>query len=239
MIYIGIDDTDNAEGGGTGRVARGLAADLADVGAVTGVTRHQLLVDDRVPYTRNNSCNVIHLQASALTLDALAERLAAALVERCLPGSDPGLCVTSAEPLARLEFGRQAQTLLVTQTAALALAEKRGIWLRPLGGTGDGVIGALAGVILAATGEDGRFVDLGGIRALAGRASIREVLAAGVTDVCEPDGARVAAGWVENAQHARPDVCGGRAVLKVEPVAPGVWRVPERHAERGARREHG
>src|SRR5262245_41248986 len=122
MIYIGIDDTDNAEGGGTGRVARGLAAELADVGTVRGVSRHQLLVDDRVPYTRNNSCNVIHLDAPDTAAAALAERLAAALVSRCLPGSDPGLCLARREAVMDPSFGRRAQTELVTAAEAQALA---------------------------------------------------------------------------------------------------------------------
>jgi hypothetical protein len=237
MIYIGIDDTDNVEGGGTGRVARALAAELADVGAVRGVSRHQLLVDDRVPYTRNNSCNVIQLEGAGLPLGPLAERLAAALVGRCLPGSDPGLCVAVAQQVAGSDFGRRAQTVLVTQREALARAAEFEVWLRPLGGTGDGVIGALAGVTLAVSGEDGRFVDLGGIRTLSGRAAVAEILAAGVAEVRGPDGVTLREGWIENAEDIRPDLRGGRAVLRVEPVRAGVWRVPERRPGHGRRGE--
>jgi hypothetical protein len=237
MIYIGIDDTDNAEGGGTGRVARGLAAELADAGVVRGVSRHQLLVDDRVPYTRNNSCNVIHLDLARLATAALAEQLATALVARCLPGSDPGLCVAMAEQVAGVPFGRWAQTRLVTQREARELAAERGVWLQPLGGTGDGIIGALAGVTLAASGEDGRFVDLGGLRELEGRLPVERVLAAGVAEVRAPDGTCLRDGWIENADEARPDLRGGRAVLRVEPAGRGAWRVPERHGGRGRGRE--
>ena len=51
LVYIGIDDTDNLETRGTGFRARQLIERLQDAGLVSGiaVTRHQLLVDDRVP----------------------------------------------------------------------------------------------------------------------------------------------------------------------------------------------
>ena len=48
VLLIGIDDTDNLESRGTGYRARMLARHLgeAQLGTVTGITRHQLLVDD-------------------------------------------------------------------------------------------------------------------------------------------------------------------------------------------------
>jgi hypothetical protein len=116
----------------------------------------------------------------------------------------------------------------VTQREALDLAADRGVWLRPLGGTGDGVIGALAGVALAAAGEDGRFVDLGEIRSLSGRVAVERLIASGIAEVRGPNGASVSQGWIENAEDARPDIHGGRAVLRVESAGPGLWRVPER-----------
>ena len=63
LIYIGMDDTDNKTSRGTGRLARAVAATLSEQLEVWGVTRHQLLVDPRVPYTSHNSCNVIHFLA--------------------------------------------------------------------------------------------------------------------------------------------------------------------------------
>ena len=55
---IGIDDTDNLESRGTGHLARQLARLLES--AISGlrigsITRHQLLVDPRIPYTSHNS----------------------------------------------------------------------------------------------------------------------------------------------------------------------------------------
>ncbi|WP_243669476.1 hypothetical protein [Methanoculleus chikugoensis] len=63
-IYLGIDDTDTRESrGGTGRLARTIAAELARSYTVTGgVTRHQLFVHPAVPYTSHNSSAVIHIR---------------------------------------------------------------------------------------------------------------------------------------------------------------------------------
>ena len=61
-IYIGMDDTDNLESRGTGHLARTIAQELAAEYQLLGVTRHQLLVDERVPYTSHNSSAVIELE---------------------------------------------------------------------------------------------------------------------------------------------------------------------------------
>ena len=57
LVYIGIDDTDNLTSRGTGSRARELIELLEEKKLAKGlaVTRHQLLVDDRVPYTSHNS----------------------------------------------------------------------------------------------------------------------------------------------------------------------------------------
>lgn len=56
-LLVGIDDTDDHWSPGTGRRARALLHELAaaGLGAPAGATRHQLLVDDRIPYTSHNS----------------------------------------------------------------------------------------------------------------------------------------------------------------------------------------
>ena len=61
MYLVGLDDTDVLESRGTGHLARQIAAALATEYQVLGVTRHQLLLDPRVPCTRNNSCAAIVL----------------------------------------------------------------------------------------------------------------------------------------------------------------------------------
>ena len=56
-ILIGIDDTDDSESTGTGCLAQRLVGVLgeAGLGSAVGITRHQLLIDPRIPYTSHNS----------------------------------------------------------------------------------------------------------------------------------------------------------------------------------------
>ena len=61
MLYIGLDDTDQIGTPGTGRLARALASRLAADFPIAGVTRHQLLRHASIPFTANNSTNVILL----------------------------------------------------------------------------------------------------------------------------------------------------------------------------------
>jgi hypothetical protein len=87
-----------------------------------------------------------------------------------------------------------------------------------LGGTEDGVIGALAAVGLAVTGEDGRVVQLGGwpddlhgVQPIE-RLDRREVA------VRLPTGAAIRDGWIDVGKKLRPNRRGGATVLVVEPV---------------------
>jgi hypothetical protein len=236
MIFIGIDDTDNAESGGTGRVARGIAARLREQFPVLGVSRHQFLVDDRVPYTSNNSGNVLHLLTDTADLDQLASWVSELLVECCLPGSDPGLCIASSS-CAGHPFGAAVQTRLVSQVEAFAVSDELGVLLRPLGGTGDGVIGALAGTILAAGGHDGRFVEVGHTRELTSCVTVAELLKAGVREIRTRAGGRVDCGVVDTlGGRVRPLLQDHAPVLLVDPVGEDQWRVVEM-GKGGARRK--
>lgn len=227
MIFIGIDDTDNKESGGTGRVAREIAAELRSRYSVLGVSRHQLLVDDRVPYTSNNSCNVIHVQTDTNDFTGLAEQVRPLLEERCLLGSDPGLCIADGTG-AEHPLGKAVQTRLASQPEAFEAARSLGAILTPCGGTNDGVIGAMAGVILAASGNDGRFVDVGQVRQLEGVVSVKQLLASGVSQVVARDGTTVTQGRVDtDGGRVRPCLIEHQAVLRVEPSGENCWKVIE------------
>ena len=190
-LFIGLDDTDIITSPGTGHLARDIASILAERYRLIGVTRHQLLNDPRVPMTAKNSANVIHLQLDspvevARDLTHLADEVTGLMQARFQPGSDPGLCLAMDLPPTIAEFGRRAQTTLVTVGEARRLADLHGLILHPLGGDGGGVIGALAGVGLAATGNDGRFNwvgQVGQIRELRGMQPVEAIIAAGITRV--------------------------------------------------------
>jgi tRNA(Ile2) C34 agmatinyltransferase TiaS len=223
MFFIGLDDTDTLDSRGTGHLARQIAAALAVDYPVLGVTRHQLLLDPRVPCTKNNSSAAILLNVDG-NLDPiiLLERVRALMLDSYQPGSDPGLCVASMVPAAITEFGRRAQRQLVTQGEAQALAEAHGIPLLGLGGTGDGIIGALAAVGLATSGEDGRYVLVGRSRELSGLQPVSVLLAAGIPAVQTADGQPVTSGLVQTDK-LRPARRGGRPIAVVE-WASDHWR---------------
>ena len=56
-----------------------------------------------------------------------------------------------------IDFGYRAKQVVLTKSNAYKLAKKLDIHLSEHGGSGQGVIGALAGVALRLTANDGRF----------------------------------------------------------------------------------
>lgn len=221
LIWIGLDDTDNLQSRGTGRLARQIAGDLVQAyavcgGRLVGVTRHQLLVDPRVPYTSHNSSATIVLEIPGTAdLALIFDQVRAWMLADFQPGSDPGLCVTDRVPAEVTAFGCLAQREVVTQAQARTLARQHALLLEGLGGTQDGVIGALSAVGLAASGDDGRYLLLGRLREMSGLQPVETVLQAGVSAVCTLEGRMVHEGLVQ-ADKLRPARRGGRPVLFVE-----------------------
>ncbi len=136
-------------------------------------------------------------------------------------GSDPGLCWAVSAQIAPplVAYGQDAQRMVLNQERARTLARNLGIALSGLGGSEDGVIGALAGIGLASAGNDGRYILHGTVRDLAVPCTVANALAAGVDAVYTLDGRRVDEGVIEVPGKAPlPCPVGGRAVLFVEEV---------------------
>lgn len=161
-ILLSIDDTDNLESRGTGELASLLAAQIEQQGWGRScyVTRHQLLVHPDIPYTSHNSamCFSAEIQPEALT--PLLDHARGFLATESAVGSDPGLCVVVIDAMpetgALIDYGHRAKLEVLTKEDAYALAGRLGIHLSEHGGTGQGVIGALAGAGLRLGGNDGR-----------------------------------------------------------------------------------
>jgi tRNA(Ile2) C34 agmatinyltransferase TiaS len=216
MIYIGLDDTDVLESRGTGHLAREIAQVLAQDGLLLGVTRHQLLLHPEVRYTKNNSSAALLFDDDVGDdLDALLERVRDLVMQDYYPGSDPGICVALDPPPAITAFGRRVQQKVVSQGEARALAEAHSIPLLGLGGDESGVIGALAAVGLAASGDDGRYVLVGRSRELQGELTVTQILDAGIGAVQTLDGQPVHDGLI-TVDRLRPARRNGRPVLVVE-----------------------
>ena len=163
-IYVSIDDTDNHESPGSGQLADNLVQELKRgrlIVHATSVSRHQLYVDDAIPYTSHNSSMCFTAITGSNNIDELIRFSSGFLSEQSARGSDPGLCVTvdtnGLDREALVTFGLEANTTILSQNDAYTLAKKVGIHLAALGGSGDGVIGALAGTGLRMQGSDGRF----------------------------------------------------------------------------------
>lgn len=223
VLYVGLDDTDMPGTRGTGHLARDVAAWLGADFRVEGITRHQLLHDRRIPFTANNSSNVIHLVAPETERQNMLKRVAEFVLPQCPEGSDPGLCVAIPEQVRGLSFGHSCQREIIPLALAREIAASRDILLRSLAGSPCGMIGALAGVCLAASGNDGRFVQIGHVRDLKGRVSLASVLDAGVARVITEDGTEVCGGEIETGDKVRPALRDGRAMLYVRPIESSVW----------------
>lgn len=221
--HIGIDDTDNLETRGTGYRARQLRERLNDLGVATGVavTRHQLLVDPRIPYTSHNSSACV-VAVAEVGRETIASACREFLLEIAAEGSDVGLCVADdAQARAVVAFGLRAKTEVLVQHEATTAATARGILLEGLTGTWGGVIGALAAVGLHADGNDGRYLWLaGGLRDHAEQTVTLErvIQQLGVERIATPEGEtlRDAALEIDLGPWPRPVRIDGQAVLIVE-----------------------
>jgi hypothetical protein len=162
-ILVGIDDTDNLESKGTGHLAEALSHSLRKNGWGEGgpVTRHQMLIHPDIPYTSHNSsmCFSAHIKEEYFSdfvnfgRDFLSSESAS--------GSDPGLCIGDIDkvvyPDELMRFGICAKKMVLKKEDAYGVARMTRVHLSEHGGTGLGVIGALAGIGLRMTGNDGRF----------------------------------------------------------------------------------
>jgi len=220
-LLVAIDDTDTADSEyGTGKVGRLLGAHLSEELPwirYHGGVRQQLLIDPRIPYTTHNSaaCLLCTTEESG-RLDELIDEAASFLADIAADGSDPGLCVGRVEavPPGVTEFGRDAGNVVVEERRAYELAADAGLFLAEYGGTGEGVIGALAAVGRTATGDVGRFIDYGSIRDVGDVVSVERLTEDGIRVVSEA-GAAVASGSVVTEGWLRPLLRDGSPTVKV------------------------
>lgn len=163
-IYLSIDDTDNLDSPGSGQLAEVLAGELEHKGLAaqcSNISRHQLFFNEVIPYTSHNSSMCFSTTIGDNRLDEIIEFAKQFLKKASAPGSDPGLCVAVdnkfLDRAALTAFGVSAKQTVLSKQEAYSLANKTGIHLSEHGGTGDGIIGALAGIGLRLQGNDGRF----------------------------------------------------------------------------------
>jgi len=187
---ICIDDTDDIGTKGTGEIAQEIAEILSDGAHRSFITRHQLYVHPDIPYTSHNSAMCFYLETNK-TLEVIKQLAVAHLLEQSAAASDPGLailaCDSQFDKEALIRFGLEAKEQVKTKKDAYDLALQLGVSLSEHGGTGQGVIGALAGIGLRLYGQDGRVkgqIDLGQERCEEGvELSVEEVLTRSGLDI--------------------------------------------------------
>jgi hypothetical protein len=231
MILVGIDDTDILGSRGTNKLARTLARRVEDRWACLRILRHQLLLDPRIPYTSHNgSASLAFEPRGGGSCEALRDELRRAMLEELIEGSDPGLCVAVEAPPEVVSFAERCRREVVAAEEARATARLHGIHLEGLGGTEGGVIGALAAIGLAVTGNHGRVVfDPRWKDEPSGEMTLDAIRVRGVDGVVEEStGEDVLRGTVAVEKKLRPNRRGGRTVLLVERAGRDRWRALRR-----------
>jgi hypothetical protein len=220
-LFIAIDDTDNEESIGTGRLSRMLADELSLRGLVsnTSITRHQLLVHPDIPYTSHNSSACIEATVNGATIEEVKTVSRAFLIENYHETANPGLCVVAKDsvPDALHQFAYRAQREVIKIKEARELANGLGVFVWWYGETGQGCIGALAGVGLRSTGNDGRFIALAGIRDLRGVMNVGNILQQSAIQKIVSDTGEVLSDKeaMDTQDWVRPTLCNSEAVLSV------------------------
>jgi hypothetical protein len=234
VIFIGIDDTDIVGSPGTNQLARLILKRIGNSARDSIICRHQLFFDPRVPYTSKNGSASIQLpRAVPSDIPSLTDTIREVMREWYIAGSDPGLCVAIGASEEMKEFSLRCKGEVVTQEEARAIAARAGCHLEGLGGTEQGIIGALAAVGLVVGGEDGRIVHLSWWPypedGFSGPHTIDEIRSRGVDEVRQAETQQpVTIGLVDVGKHLRPNRRGGQIVLYVEastgPDAAAPWR---------------
>ncbi len=225
-ILISIDDTDNLESRGTGALASELACGLEKNGwgKAGFVTRHQLLVHPDIPYTSHNSAMCFAAEIGAALLEKVIHYAAAFLGRESAPGSDPGLCVAAIdlleEPARLIAFGQKAKRCVVTMAEAYDEAKRQGTHLSEHGGSGQGIIGALAGAGLRLSGNDGRLKGHLEIPAANGCATVGAIRSCPEVDEVRSTGGLTLSDneLVRLGDKVKTVLLGGKSVLLVAPA---------------------
>lgn len=164
-LYICVDDTDDlTKSTSTGKIADLIGRELTEMGGKLelGITRHQLLLHKDIDYTSHNSSMCMVLEMEGVEMETIKQTAERILKENMAQSADPGLCFCRLdrlkEPERLIAYGKRAQKEVIGKQEAYDLAEEiGGTILQEYGGTGCGVIGALAGVGLRLSGNDGVF----------------------------------------------------------------------------------
>ena len=220
MIYVGIDDTNNSESVGTGKFTRHVADEISKIYPVYGVTRHQFYVHPDIDYSIHNFCAVIHVNTGKEHVNTVFDIAQQKIKSDFNMGSNPGLAVADESQIspAVVIYGKDAKEKVLTQRCARIIAKNSNIKLSGFGQNKNGVIGALAGVGLAFTKNDGRFIQLDKLRSIKEPSSVNHFINSGIDRIFTLEGTEIKDGTVFNEDNkpVKPSLINGEVVLFVK-----------------------
>ncbi len=236
-LLICIDDTDSQTSvKGTGAIAddiRNMISTYFDV-TCSFVSRHQLLIHPDVPYTSHNSSMCFGVIIPDEKYEELKEKAAEILASESDPESDPGLAIADIDTVDAeklIAYGKECKRRLMTKADAYAIAEEAGFFLNEYGGTGDGIIGAAAGIGLRLWGQDGTMKGKPKDLKAEQRYTVEELLQSlYISRVIEPDGTPAPNGLVVDLpKKPKVTVIDGALTMMIEPSEQeGIWQPVDR-----------
>jgi len=145
-----IDDTDELGGEiSTGLLAEEITAFAGSFAPVSFVTRHQLLLDPRINYTSHNSCMCFEAWLTESQ-------------KQSAPSAEPGIAAAFEKDIVNaqelISFGKSAKEIFFSSEQAFETASTQNVFLKELKSGARGVIGALAGIGLRLSGNDGKIM---------------------------------------------------------------------------------
>ena len=156
-----IDDTDELGGDiSTGLLAEEIAAFAGSFAPVSFVTRHQLLLDPRINYTSHNSSMCLEAWLTESQKQRVLDFALQLLERKSALGAEPGIAVAFEKDIVNaaklINFGKSAKEIFLSTERAFETARKQNVFLKELKSGARGVIGALAGIGLRLSGNDGK-----------------------------------------------------------------------------------
>jgi hypothetical protein len=204
---------------GTGKFARIIAGEISKKYPVYGVTRHQFYVHQDINFSLHNFGAVVHIDTKEKHVDDIFELVKEVMQNNFNEGSNPGLAVAHESCIspAIVAYGKDAKETVLTSKRAWNLALNSNIQLESIGGNGNGIIGAIAGLGLALTKNDGRFLQIGKMRKLKGPQPVEKLIDAGIDAIFTPDGCSVTEGVIfnEGNKPVKPCSINGEVALFV------------------------
>lgn len=178
--YICIDDTDEIGSViSTGMLAKNLAEFIEkNYSLTTFISRHQLLIDDRIEYTSHNSSMCFTTFLTSEEKEKFIQFAINYLDETSVASAKPGFAICFEDEISDIsefiKYGLRAKSEVLEINDAFDEAKKQNISLFGIRKEHIGVIGALAGISLRLDGNDGRVK--GKVKLKEGLAVVKEIL---------------------------------------------------------------